>query len=284
VDAAQISGSGHIRTFRFGARHPSGPSSIRQIVFSVSSGTTLANACSVRHVASSGQLQLATPEGIFSLSVRPGTPDTATNGLCTLYGAGSRILPSADRLEVDALILFHPLFAGKRKLLLSAEAETATPLTEVGEWLVPSTNSAPYLLPPAIASQADGTTLLRLTAIDAQGAQDPVQLYGLVGASLTLQRVCLFAVDLSWKALYLLRDDASAWDAAWIGQDVSLENSQCRIPAARATLSKAGFQVDAAIAVHWKSGTSIPLSLFGNAVDLQANSGWVELSPFSLSQ
>lgn len=261
------SGQDGSQTFEFSASHASGGSAITQLTFAISPDTTYKNACAVRYLKSSGRLELADSAGNFSTSIRPGTTDIASNANCVLFGSGSSAVVSGTLLKVRAPVVLLPGFAGAKNLLVAGVAEAAIGPVKKGTWTVPSSNSAPTLV-SASAPGASGTGgVFSVSASDAQGASDIGFGYLFFNKTYNSTNACFIILDHTWQVLYLGNDALTQWQAAGIGEQKILENSQCRLKAASTRIVAAGNLATYELDVVFKSNLAGQVTLWADVAD-----------------
>lgn len=228
---AAMSSEGAAEVFSFSASHAKGAGLISELIFALSPGTTLGGACSVRYLPASGVLQLAGSDGVFGTAVRPGSADSAANAMCSLHGPGSRVETTASEVKVKAGLLFSQSFSGPRNLLLGAKtADKATPLERRGEWRVVSGNSPPAIFDVSLPLSPGAGGMFEFIMAD-RSADEISNLFVLINQDFNAGRACMFMTDRQWNAIYLWGDNGLEYSAAFLGDQVTLENSQCQINA-----------------------------------------------------
>ena len=87
----------------------------------INSAESAANACYVRYVIATGELELLNNAGsTWSGGITPGGSGTVSNTQCILQGSGSSATASGDTLTVVFNILFQNSFNGSKDIWLYA--------------------------------------------------------------------------------------------------------------------------------------------------------------------
>jgi hypothetical protein len=136
VSASPNSGTGSRRAFTFTVSDPDGNADIRDMQIILD--WDFSSRCHLYFNASDALL-LETDGGGWSAGVYLGTPQSATNSNCTVYGAGSSATRSGNNLSLTVDVEFKTQFSGMKRLHLvtSDKVGTVVGWNAMGTWLVP---------------------------------------------------------------------------------------------------------------------------------------------------
>jgi hypothetical protein len=170
-------------------------------------------------------------------------------------------------LEVTVPVLFQAAFAGSKNLLVFAQGGASLGPTSKGSWTVPAGGSPASVVsvqPPA-ASGAGGVFTVQV--VDAQGAADLSYGYLLINKTYDTAASCTVVVDHQWKVLYLGNDQMTAWLTVGLGENKTVENSQCRVKGATSKMTLAGSMATYQLDLQFTSRNSGVNTLWADAVD-----------------
>jgi YVTN family beta-propeller protein len=115
VSLTPSSGTGVTQTFTVVATDTSGIADLNQVQLLFNTTPTRTSGCNVYYVAATNILNLYTNDGSgFVGGVTPGSATQASNGQCTLNGAGSSVSTSGNNLTLNVSLTFSGTFTGAK--------------------------------------------------------------------------------------------------------------------------------------------------------------------------
>ncbi len=245
------------QTFAFEFHDADGYASFTQLYGMIHSSTNDAGGCQVRYSRSMNGLLLMNDAGTsWSGTVVPGSGSTIENSQCRIVGSSSYVYASGPVLQVGVTLQFKEPFAGSKNIYMRAMAagELDTGWAQKGTWNVVASGSQSWggSEPVSEASQPQPQTLL-FDYHHPAGFENMAYLFGLLWDGTQAAGACHFVLNRLHNSLYLLNDANTAWlGPVAMGADATLENSQCRVIAARSAAGGSGSDFQMLVTLEFK--------------------------------
>jgi hypothetical protein len=275
VSVTPSSGSGSSQVFAFQFSDGAGAADLTAISVLIGSGLSLSNACAVTYNPSAGTLALLTDTGgIPGQKVALGA-GTQQNSQCILDGTGSSASSSGNTLMLNLALAFKSAFAGAKAVYGQAtNSSTTTGWQQVGSWSVSSGSIAfgPVSVNPGSGSGSSQT--FTLTYSDPGGYAAIVSTATVIGSGLSASGACYIYFSRSANTVYLANDSGGQWlGPLALGQNGSLQNSQCSISGSNSSSSGNGFRLALSLAISFQPGFSGAKNTYMDVYD-GVDSGW----------
>jgi hypothetical protein len=256
VSVTPSSGSGTSQTFTYLFSDASGYQHISNAYSMISASQSWAGSCLPMYVPASHSLYLAMDGGTGWLGpLTIGQAGTLQNSQCTLNAGASSASGSGTNLTVNLAISFSSSFVGLKNQYMRAD-DAANNLSSGwqnrGTWF-----TAPAPTPSAVSmtpSSGSGTSqTFSYLYSDAAGYQHISNAYSMISASPSWGGSCLPMYVPASHSLYLATDAGTSWlGPLTIGQDGTLQNTQCTLNAGASSASGSGTNLTVNLAISFQ--------------------------------
>ena len=155
----------------------------------------------------------------------------------------------------------------------------------LGAWTVPSGTGTPSAVSVSPSSGTGVSQGFVLQYSDTAGAGNLQQVWVYFNATLAnpASSACLLYYSAAANQINLLSDNGTAWQAATMGSATTLQNSQCSVNAATATVSSSGNTLTWSVPMTFKPAYAGAKNVYLHAVDVSgSNSGWQQLGAWTV--
>jgi hypothetical protein len=284
VSVSPNSGSGTSQTFAFEYSDTAGAASLEQAwaYFNATLANPATTSCMLYYNVSTNQINLLSDAGAMWQPATLGSATTLQNSQCSLNVATATAASSGNNLTLNVTITFKPGFAGAKNVYLhSVDVSGANSgWQERGSWTVTSTAGTPATVSVSPNSGSGATQAFTLQYSDTAGAASLQQVWAYFNASLAnpASNACMLYYNTATNQINLLNDSATAWLPATLGAASTLQNSQCLLNVATATVTRSGDVLTLSVMVTFQPAFAGSKNIYLHAVDVSgANSGWQEL-------
>jgi Beta-propeller repeat len=275
------SGSGTSQTFALQYSDTAGAGNLQQVAayFNATLATPPANACQFYYNVSTNQLNLLNDAGTAGQAATLGTAATLQNSQCSLNVGAASVAPSGNTLTLNIPITFLVSFAGPKNIYMSASdvSEASSGWQQRGAWTVPGavTVAQAILVTPSSGSGVSQTFTMQYS--DSLGAASLQQVWVYFNATLASPAVnsCQVYYNLPLNQIDLLNDAGTLSTEATPGTATTLQNSQCSVNVAAATLALSGNALTLSLPLTFRPGFAGAKNIYLYASDQSgSNSGW----------
>jgi hypothetical protein len=284
VSVSPSSGSGASQTFAFQYSDTAGASSLTQVwaYFNATLANPAASACMLYYNASNNQINLLGDNATTWMPATLGSATTLKNSQCSINVATATMASSGNTLTLNLTVSFQPAFAGAKNVYLHAvdAGGNASGWDERGSWTVTSTAGTPSTVSVSPNSGSGAAQAFTLQYSDTAGAANLQQVWAYFNASLAnpASNACLLYYNSTSNQINLLNDTATAWLSATLGAASTLQNSQCSLNVATATVSWSGDVLTLSVTVTFQPAFAGSKNIYLHAVNVSgAVSGWQQL-------
>jgi imidazole glycerol phosphate synthase subunit HisF len=284
VSVTPNSGSGTSQTFAFQYSDTAGAANLQQVwvYFNATLANPANNACMLRYTASTNQINLLNDNSTAWPSATLGSSTTLENSQCSLSAATATVVLSGDTLTLNVTVTFQSAFAGAKNVYLHAvdAGGNNSGWDERGSWTVTSPAGTPATVSVSPDSGSGSSQAFTLQYSDTAGAANLQQVWAYVNASLAnpASNACMLYYNSASNQISLLNDGPTAWLPATLGSAATLQNSQCSLNVATATVSRSGDVLTLSVTVTFQPAFAGSKNIYLHAVDVSgANSGWQDL-------
>ena len=284
VSVTPNSGSGSSQNFAFEYSDTAGAASLEQVwaYFNATLANPATTSCMLYYNTANNQINLLNDNATVWMPAALGSATTLQNSQCSLNVATATAVPNGNILTLNVTITFKPAFAGAKNVYLhSVDVSGSNSGWQLlGAWAVTSgagTASTVSVTPNSGSGAAQAFTL---QYSDTAGAANLQQVWAYFNAGLTnpASNACMLYYNSASNQINLLNDATTAWLAATLGAASTLQNSQCSLNVATATVSRSGNVLTLSVTVTFQPAFAGSKNIYMHAVDASgANSGWQEL-------
>jgi hypothetical protein len=282
------SGSGATETFALQYSDNGGAGNLRQVwVYFNGTLTNPSNhACMLYYDAGVKQIYLLNDNATAWTAAAPGTAALLQNSQCSVNMAAANVTISGNTLTLNLALTFQPAFSGPRKIFMYASdaAGSNSGWQLRGAWTVPgAVGPAAVSVTPGSGFGTSQTFALQYS--DSAGAASLRQVWGYFSATLgnPAGQSCMLYYNASIKQLNLLNDDGMAWQAAALGSAAPLQNSQCSINVATATVAAGGNTLTLSLAMTFQAAFAGDKNVYLRAIDISGKaSAWQQLGVWTV--
>jgi hypothetical protein len=273
VSVTPSSGSGNAVTFTAVYSHPAGAAAITAAALLVNDSISPNLACFVSFKAGLNQIILADDIATTSGGV---------NSQCTLNGSGSGAVLSGTTLTLTVSLIFEQAFTGNKTVYLSAsDANVTTGWVARGTWnvTIPPAQPTADSVSPGIGSGA--SQVFTFVFSDSQSATNVTGMAVLFNTSVSFPNACYIVYDRNAGTVALLYDSAAGSSSKSLSSTAVLQNSQCAVGAASATI--AGLSNTLMVSITFKGSFSGPKNIYMYAAEPILNTGWVQRGTYTVA-
>jgi len=278
------SGSGTGQTFTFQYSDTAGAASLTQVwaYFSATLANPAASACMVDYNTANNQINLLSDNATAWMPATLGSATTLQNSQCSLNVATATVVLSGDSLTLNVTVTFKPAFAGGKNVYLHAVdvSGSNSGWQQLGGWTVSSGAGTPSTVSVTPNSGSGSSQTFAFQYSDTAGAANLQQVWAYFNATLAnpASSACLLYYNSASNQINLLNNTATAWLSATLGAASTLQNSQCSLNVATATVSRIGDVLTLSVTVTFQPAFAGSKNIYLHAVDVSgANSGWQDL-------
>jgi hypothetical protein len=281
VGVTPSSGSGLTQTFAVQFSDVNGAADIStvSVLFSATASTTAA--CSITYNQAANTLSLLTDTGAAPAgTITPGS-GSQQNSQCILTGAGSSVSLSGNTLTLNLSIAFQTAFSGSKNVYLQAtDPVGANSWQQMGTWAVPAPVIQAVGVTPSSGSGASQTFSFAYTDTKGYAAIASSQI--IVNNPFSAANGCYVYFSPPSNSLYLTNNAGTAWQGPiTIGQNVTLQNTQCTVTASTSSFSGSGNNLTLNLALNFLPAFAGAKGISTEVYDGVLDSGWVQLGTFT---
>ena len=247
VSVTPSSGSGASQTFALQYSDTAGAASLQQVwvYFNATLANPASNACLLYYSLATNQINLLGDNGTAWQAATLGSATTLQNSQCSVNAATATVASSGNTLTLNVAMTFKPAYAGAKNIYLHAPWMYREPTAggsnwAPGLWRPAAGTPAAVSVTPSSGSGASQTFALQYS--DTAGAASLQQVWVYFNATLAnpASNACLLYYNAATNQINLLGDNGTAWQAATLGSATTLQNSQCSVNVATATVASSG--------------------------------------------
>jgi hypothetical protein len=234
-----------------------------------------ATGCHVSYNITLGAVYLRNDSGAWPQGT-PGGPGTLSNARCSVDVAQVSTLLSGTAATTTIPFRFTSAFTGTQQVFVRAwdRAGLDTSWRTLGSWTVVAPPEAPAIRSMTPSSGTGELANFVAAVSDNNGASTIARVDVLIGPGLDT-RGCHFSYNVPGRLLYLRNLDLS-WQAVTPGNAGILDNSRCRLDAAKAGSSIAGTTLSNSLPVRFSSSFTGTQTIYVRAWDAGGlDSNWV---------
>jgi len=283
-------GSGASQTFALEYSDTAGAASLEQVwaYFNATLANPASNACMLYYNAASNQINLLSDNGTVWMPAALGSATTLQNSQCLLNVATAKVSLSGNLLTLTTAITFKPAFAGTKNIYLHAVDSSGinNGWQQLGTWIAgASTGTASAIsVTPNSGSGASQTFALQYS--DTAGAASLEQVWVYFNATLAnpASNACMLYYNVATNQINLLTDSASSWTPATLGAATTLQNSQCSLNVATATVVPSGNTLTLNLPMTFKPPYAGVKNVYLHAVDVSGTgSTWQQFGSWTVT-
>jgi hypothetical protein len=289
VSVTPGSGSGASQSFALQYSDTSGAGSLQQVwvYFNATLANPASNACLLYYSAATNQINLLGDNGTAWQAATLGSAATLQNSQCSINAATSTVSSSGNTLTWNAAMTFKPAYAGAKNSYLRGidMSGTTSGWQPLGSWTVASAAGTPaaVLVTPASGSGASQSFALQYS--DTSGAASLQQVWVYFNSTLAnpASNACLMYYSSVTNQMNLLGDNGTVWQAATLGSAATLQNSQCSVNVAAATVVSSGNTLTWNVPMTFQAAYAGAKNTYLRAIDMSGStSGWQPLGTWSV--
>ncbi len=283
-------GSGSSQTFALHYSDTAGAASLEQVwaYFNATLANPASNACVFYYNAGTNQINLLSDNATAWMPAALGSATTLQNSQCSLNVATASVSLSGNLLTLTTAVTFKPAFAGTKNIYLHAldGSGVNSGWQQLGTWIVGGTagTASATSVTPASGSGASQTFALEYS--DTAGAGSFEQVWAYFNSTLAnpATNTCLLYYNVAANQINLLGDNGATWQAATLGTAVTLQNSQCSVSAATATVVPSGNTLTLNLPMTFKPPYAGVKNVYLRAVDVSGTgSTWQQLGSWTVT-
>jgi hypothetical protein len=283
------SGSAASQTFTLQYSDNGGAANLRQVwvYFNGTLANPADNACMLYYDAVAKQIYLLNDNATAWQAVALGTAAVLQNSQCSLSLGAGKATVSGNTLTLNIALTFQPGFAGARNIYMYATdaAGFNSGWQLRGAWTVPG-GVGPQAVSVTPSSGFGSTQTFALQYSDSAGASSLQQIWGYFSATLgnPASQSCMLYYTVAINQINLLSDDGMAWQAATLGSVATLQNSQCSINVATATVvATGGNTLTLGLAMTFQAAFAGTKNIYLRAIDVSGSaSAWQQLGSWTV--
>jgi len=270
-----LSGSASSQAFTFQIFDPSGYTDVKEIDAVFGPAVGQANSCRVQYWAPTNTLFLQSDDTNSWAQATLGSSTILRNSQCSINPAASSVSGAGTGLNATLAMTFTPDYAGtKTTFAFIAGATLNSGWATLGTWTVPAavvTGTPPVVyLTPNAGSGSSATFTLGIT--DGGGFGNVAQGALIIGNTVGGTRSCFINYSASTNTISLLSDDNVTSSSAAVGTQVFLQNGQCSVNAALASVTGSGKTLSVKLPVTFASAYKGSRALYISGADKSSQS------------
>ncbi len=280
---APASGSGSTQTFTLQYSDSGRAASLGTVwaAFGSASSYPAPTSCGVYYSRSTNTVYLENDAGTGTTSAVLGSTGTLQNSQCSVSMGSTTVALNGNSLILNLALTFNSSFSGTKNVSLwAADAGgTNSGWQSRGTWTVPGAIQSGPMSESVTPSTGSGLTqTFTLQFSDSGGAASLQMVWQSFSASsnaLAPNSCTLFYIP-SANTVYLAYDSASGWTGAPVGGYRTLQNSQCTVNVAGATVAIIGSTLTLSVPVTFSAAFAGTANIYLRSEDSAGNdSGWV---------
>jgi hypothetical protein len=283
------SGAAASQTFTLQYSDNGGAANLRQvwIYFNGTLANPADNACMLYYDAVANQIYLLNDNATAWQAAVPGTAAVLENSQCSLTLGAAKATVSGNTLTLNLALTFQPGFAGTRNIYMYASdaAGFNSGWQLRGAWTVPG-GVGPRAVSVTPGSGFGNAQTFALQYSDSAGESKLQEIWGYFSATLgnPANQSCMLYYNVAINQINLLNDDGTAWQAAALGSAATLQNSQCSINVATATVVATGSNtLTLDLAMTFQAAFAGTKNIYMRAIDLSGTaSAWQQLGSWTV--
>ncbi len=290
ISVTPASGSGASQTFALQYSDTAGAASLQQVwvYFNATLANPATNTCLLYYNIATNQINLLGDNGTTWQAAKLGTAVTLQNSQCSVSVATATVVSSGNTLTLNLPMTFKPLYAGVKNVYLSAVDVSGTSSTwqELGSWTVTAATGTPAAVSVTPNSGSGTSQSFALHYSDTAGAASLRQVWAYFNATLAnpASSACLLYYNAATNQISLLGDNGSTWQAATLGTGTTLENSQCSVSVATATVISNGNSLTWNVPMTFQPAYDGTKNIYLQAIDSSGTtSGWQPLGTWTVA-
>ena len=268
-------GSGPSQRFTFTVSDQGGSYFIKFIGILFQSSLNFNNACYLKFDPSANTVSVEYDiAGTGATNVIPGSNQIATSSQCVLQGANTQIVTTSTAVVITVDITFTASFAGNKVAYLYAgETAANSGWVAVGNWT--ATGGSPTADSMSPSSGAGNWQTFTFTASDSASQLNinGMEILFTTGSPANTVNQCHLVYNRGNSTIGLYNDADTVLGTKGIGYSTQLFNNQCWVGFTVMTTS--GNSVNFTIELQFKPAFNGPKSVYIEAKEIAANSGWV---------
>ena len=195
---------------------------------------------------------------------------------------------SGNTLTLNVPMTFKPAFAGAKNIYLHAVDVSGanSGWQSLGAWTVAGDSGTPTAVSVTPNSGSGNSQTFALQYSDTAGAASLQQVWVYFNATLAnpASNACMLYYNTATSQINLLNDNATVMDAGDSGTATTLQNSQCSLNVAAATVVPSGNTLTLNVTVTFKPAFTGAKNIYMHAVDVSgSNSGWQQLGSWTVA-
>jgi hypothetical protein len=281
VSVTPASGSGTSQTFALEYSDTAGASSLEQVwvYFNATLANPAVNACMLYHNTATNQINLLNDNATAWQPATLGAATTLANSQCSLNVAASTVTVSGNTLTLNLAITFQPAFSGTKNVYLHAVdiSGSKSGWAPLGAWTVAVDAGTPGVVSATPIAGYGTAETFQLRYADAAGAANLAQVWVYFNATLANPAInaCMLYYNSASNRINLLNDNATLWLGATLGTATTLQNSQCSLNVALATVVLNGDNLTLTVTLTFEPAYAGTENIYMHAVDRSgAITGW----------
>jgi hypothetical protein len=284
VSVTPSSGSGTSQTFALAYSDTAGASSLTQVwaYFNATLANPASNSCLLYYNTANNQINLLSDNATAWMPATLGSATTLQNSQCSLNVATATVVPNGNTLTLNVTVTFKPAFAGAKNVYLHAVdiSGSNSGWQQLGAWTLTAGAGTPSTVSVTPSSGSGSSQTFAFQYSDTAGGTSLQSVWAYFNATLAnpASNSCMFYYNSASNQINLLNNTATAWLSATLGAAATLQNSQCSLNVATATVSRSGDVLTLSVPVTFQPAFAGSKNIYLHAVDVSgANSGWQEL-------
>ncbi|MBL8237560.1 MAG: hypothetical protein JNM66_09090 [Bryobacterales bacterium] len=276
ITVSPSSGGGLSNTFTFNISHANGSAAVVSAAVIFNTSNSFNNGCYIYYDRASNVVSLYRDAGAVWLPLTPGAASSVDNGVCTLQGSSLTVTSSASSLILTLPVAFSAAFSGAKNIYANATdaASLGAGWPQTGTWNVVAP-AAPVVGTVTPASGSGLSQTFAFTFSDANGAQDIAVAAGFINNVFSTANGCYFTYDRVANTLSLFRDSDSAFLAVTPGTNASVQNTNCAISGAGASVTTSGTLLTLTVPITFQPSFTGARAVYAAASDtLSLTTGW----------
>jgi hypothetical protein len=285
VSVSPSSGSGTNQNFALQYSETAGAASLAQVwvYFNATLANPALSTCMLYYNPATNQINLLNNNATVWLPATLGAATTLQNSQCSLNVAASTVILSGNTLTLNLAITFQPAYAGAKNIYLHAVdiSGSKSGWEPLGAWTVAFNAGTPGTVSATAIAGFGTSETFELRYADAAGARNLQQVWVYFNATLANPAInaCMLYYNTATNQINLLNDNATLWLPATLGTAAAtLQNSQCSLNVALATVSLNGDILTLTMTLSFEPAYAGTQNIYLHAVDMSgANTGWQQL-------
>jgi hypothetical protein len=257
------------------------------VYFNATLASPASNACMFYYNASTSQINLLNDNATLWMFGNLGSATTLQNSQCSVNLATATMVPSGNSLTLNVTVSFKTAFSGAKNVYMHSVdvSGSNSGWQQLGSWTVAFSPGIPSTVSVSPNSGSGMSQAFTLQYSDTAAAANLQQVWAYFNSTLAnpASNACMFYYNAPTSQINLLDDNATGWLPAAIGSATTLQNSQCSVNAATATVTLTGNTLALNVTVTFKQAFAGAKSVYLHSVDeAGSNSGWQQLGSFTV--